>query len=207
MALLTVTQAKTAFDNFKRDTSDVSTGLFIDWSNFINNEYYRTVRGIDPEQYMSSSTINVVDDTESYSLPSDFESIQEIGTGLFRLDDNDNPIDTQMLPLTGYGSQKYGYFLDSSNIVITPVPTSSYNLIFRYIPLITQLTDLSDSMLIDDRYLQYIVKAFDVLYEQWDENKNSEVFADQRFQRVLDQMCTNIKRAPMIASLPNVSNY
>jgi hypothetical protein len=40
---------------------------------------------------------------------------------------------------------------------------------------------MSDSVIIDDYYLDYLVNALDVQYAQWDEQITENMVADQRF--------------------------
>ena len=203
---ITVAEARTALLNLKRDLSDVSDATFIEWCNHINRYAYHQMSGIDPERFISSSTINVVSGTSSYSLPADFESIQAFGTGLYYVDDNGDDTEKRR-PLTSFGSQTYGYYVTGSAVVLTPEPEDTETYKLRYIPKITALTATTDSLVIPDEYLLLVVDALDALYSKWDEDSGAEVLADQRYTRALNDLALNIKRGPMIASLPVVSNY
>jgi len=206
MAIL-VSSAKTSLENRKRDISDVSDSVFIEWCNFINDFYYRTVNGIDPGRNLTTDTISVVSGTETYALPSDFNNMQVVGSGLYDLDGNSDPIESSRLTLTGYGAAVNGYYISGSNVVLTPQPSATNTLTIRYIPDLTALTATSNSLQIPDEYRLYVINAIDVLYTLWDEDKNSEVFADARFSRSLDELAKNINQQPMISSMLNINPY
>jgi len=205
--MITVAQARTGLENRKKDITDVSSSVFLEWCNTINNFAYRHLIGTDPERYISETTISVVSGTSDYDLPATFNNVQVLGTGLYERDSNNIAIDTQRLPVTGVGSQQYGYYISGAYITITPTPASSYTLSLRYIPNLTQLTATSDSLVIDQPYLLYVINALDVLYSIWDEDKNNEAFADARFVRSLSELVNNMRYGVQIVSIPNVSNY
>jgi len=204
---ITITEAKTLLENLKKDISDVSDATFINWCNNINNFAYKIMCGVDPERFISTSTVSVVSGTSTYALPATFKSIDYQGCGVFDLDGNSQPVDTARLPLTGAGSSTVGYYISGSNLCITPQPSASDTYTLRFIPSLTQLTSTSDSLCIPDEYEEYVTRALDVQYCIWDEDKNSEVFADARFQRALSEFAKDVKKAPFTASLPNISNY
>ena len=196
MAALTVATAFTQFGYYKQDIADVSTNLQLQWANQINRYIYRKLAEADPERFISTSTINAVAGTNSYSLPASFMHIQANGCGLYKQDSNGYATD-ERLTMTGYGQKTTGFYINGGNIILTPPnwnETQTY--ILRYIPVppgFTQTTDYfttdktgTGTIIIDDQYIDYIIKAIDVQYSQWDEDGALESIDVFRFIRVLD---------------------
>lgn len=216
MAALQVQEAYDAFGRLKRDITDVPLATFYEWCDYLNKFAYRYLIGIDPERFVSSSSVNVVAGTTSYSLPADFRSLQASGTGLFELDTDGNPTG-YTLAVTGFGSQNEGYYISGSNIVITPNPTKSANYTFRYIPDVTTIdestdyftvsTALDSDIILPSEFKEYVVKALDVFYNQWDEDLAMESFSDARFIRALDELARTYKRTPDVYGLPDYTIY
>jgi hypothetical protein len=121
------------------------------------------------------------------------------------------------LSLTGYGSKNEGYYLEGSNIVFThydDLPDSYY--VMKYLPIPPAITALTDYITVDgtadtaeivrDQDLEYMVKAVDVLYEQWDDDPSKESIADFRFVRALGGLLDSYTRQPHIAQMFNPSS-
>lgn len=214
MAALQVQDAYDAFGRLKRDITDVSLATFKEWCDYLNKFAYRYLVGIDPERFISSSTVSVSAGTSSYSLPADFRSMQAMGTGLFDVDDNGV---AKTLALTGFGSANKGYYVSGSNVVLTPNPTQSATYTLRYTPDVTTIDDMTDYFTVDttntgniilpSEFKEYVVKALDVFYNQWDEEVGMESFADARFTRALTELAQTYKRTPGVYGLDDYSIY
>ena len=121
------------------------------------------------------------------------------------------------LGITGYGSKDQGYYLNASNIVFTGADqlTDDYY-VMRYTPIppiIDELTDYitvdgtaNTAMIVENRHLEYFVKAVDVLYEQWDLNSSQESVADFRFVRALGDILDGYNRTPQISTMRSPFN-
>jgi hypothetical protein len=208
-------QVQTIYNRYlrhKKDLSDVSNALFLDWCDQINKYVYRKLVGIDSNRFITSSTYNISTGTTAYVLPTDFKSTKEYGCGMFEVDDN-GQTDRALTP-TGFGSSTFGYYINRGNINITPTnfsATKTYTL--RYIPLQTTISGMGDYFTLDttetgqeiipDEYQDYVIKALDVLYAQWDEDPGSESLSDFRFTRVMDEMLADIKQGPNFYNLPD----
>lgn len=126
------------------------------------------------------------------------------------------------LGVTGYGNPNLGYYLEGSNIVLTgggyPYNRQILDLDFvmKYIPLPPTIDALADyitvdgtantAMIVEDRHLEYMVKAVDVLYEQWDDNNQAESVADFRFVRALGNLIDGYNRTPQVSTMKNPSS-
>ena len=207
--------ARTALDNQLKDITDVSSGVYLQWCQFLSNFVYRNLVAVDPERFISQATLNVTSGTSTYALAtlaSDFKDIRPFGCGLF--EQNGDGVNTdRKLTHTGFGSSNRGFYISGGNIVMTPVPTKNETLIFRYAPNSPTYTDVTDYftmdgtstgvVLIPNEYLHYVQQALVALYEVWDEDLGMEAYADARFVRVLDELLRNIKREPEAYAFPD----
>lgn len=130
---------------------------------------------------------------------------------------NGNDETDEKIGITGYGSRQEGYYLDGANVVFTGRDERvDDDYVMRYIPSPPSISALTDYItldktstgkpLVEDRHLEYFVKAVDVLYEQWDENPTNESMADQRFVRALGGILDTYNRQPQISMIPNPAN-
>jgi hypothetical protein len=199
---MTVQDAITQFALYKKDVSDVSQADFLSWLNQINRYAWRLILSEDPDRIVATASYSTVgaQAPSVQALPADFKDIQPWNTGFFLLDANGNVIN-QRLILTSPSSQLWGYYLQGSNVVFTSPQSQSY--VLRYIPKVTALTAVSDDLCIPDEYMEYAIKALDVFYSQWDEDYTAEGIADQRFARVMDEFCEDIRKAPMAFDMPD----
>lgn len=213
---LTVQNALDAFGRYKRDVTDVRNATFIEWCDFVNKFAYRKVVGIDAERFMTTSDFTVTSEPQTSALPSDFEGINSFESGFYIVDDNGDDT-AQRLAVTGFGSTKLGYYIQGTNVVFTGI-NDTKTIRLRYIPTPTKITALADFFTVDtltggaeiipDEYLNYIVKAVDVFYAQWDEDPAAESLADFRFTNALDEFLGEIRKGPSAFGIPDYSaNY
>jgi len=201
---MTVQEAITQFGYLKKDISDVPLQTFFQWFNIINRFAYRLIFSEEPERYIIEIPYTTTSGSgpNTQSLPADLENITEWNTGFFLQDGNGNKINVR-LPLTSPNNSNTGYYFNGSNVVFTNPQDRTYTL--RYIPQISEITSTTDTLVIPDDYTEYVLKALDVLYTQWDEDVTAESFADQRFTRVMDEMAQEIRRVPASYDMPDFS--
>lgn len=198
-----VQDAYTSFQRFKKDVSDVDLDLFSEWCDWINKDLYRKMIGTDPNRYIKSQIYNVVSGTSTYSVPTDFRSMDTYGCGIYYMND-DGTDNTRQLPRLSFGSSNTGFYIDKGNIVFTPVPNSDINYKLRYIPTITKINSIADYFTVDvtstgyetipDEYMRELVACIDVLYTQWDEDTGMEGVADQRFMNAMDSLANSVRK-------------
>lgn len=196
-----------AVADVKKDVSDVSTAAKLRGGNYVNTLFRQKLLEVEPARVISSSTISQLVGTASYALPADFESEAYDGCGIFRVD---NGVQTEWrLPYTGFGSQQVGYYIEGSNIVLTPVPTKTETYTLKYIPLQTELTALTDSLptYLTYQYLEHVKDALLVWYEVFDQNLGGEGVADVRFVRALELFAEKISRSPRVRAVADISGY
>jgi hypothetical protein len=201
---MTVAQARAEFLLRVKDTSDIDAlgGTFLKWCSYVNRYFYRQVTNIMPESYIKTQTYNTVVGTESYTLPTDFQDIIPMGTGLFEISAAGVNTDNRQA-ITNFGSTKNGFYLNLTSIVLTPKPTEvrSYN--FRYIPLLADLSSESSTFLIPDRFSQYLMDALDTMRLVWDEDPSGEAWNDERVRASLNELIQLINPVGQAIMLPD----
>lgn len=214
---LQLSSIKTSFGYLKKDISDVSDALFVEWMNNIMAFVYKKVAGASPDKMLSTYTISVNSGTTSYALPADFGDMDTIGTGLYPVDSNGD-IGEYPLAYTGYASVNNGYYISDTNIVLTPKPTASTTYVLRYLPATPVFTSTADYFtvdklstgkpVVDTEEREYLIRALDVQYSIWDEDLGIEGVADQRFVRILSDMLSRARSTPGSYNLTDYSfNY
>lgn len=210
-----VSAARTALENLLRDITDVPSATFVEWCDYINKFTYRKLANTDPERFITSTTFSITAEPQTSALPTGFRDIQALGTGFF-LQDTDGTDREVELARTGFGSSVMGYYITGTNIVFTGMTSQTVTL--RYIPTQTAIDEAADYFtvntaqtgieIIPDEYQNHLVKALNVLYQQWDENVGAESFADLRFVRTLNEMIETIRKEPdSIAISDFTQNY
>jgi len=86
----------------------------------------------------------------------------------------------------------------------------------KYIPQPPVFTDLTDYFtvdatnatvgLVEDRHMEYLVKAVDVLYEQWEEDLGLEGVADARMVRALGEVLESTCKTPQVSQMRDYTN-
>lgn len=206
MADISLNTARTTLGSFLHDISDVSQDDFILWSNYANRQFYNFIVGIDPERFISTTTFTVSSAPSTQALPADFMNIQPLGCGFYEIDDNSE--DTEFdLPRTGFGSRQAGYYIQGTNVVFTGIEDGTqYKL--RYIPKLTTLTAMTDTIILDEIYLEAFVNDLSRLYAIWDEDAGMESLSDFRFVRSLEELGNSIRKEPDAYAVPDtLSNY
>ena len=192
MAAITIAVAQQALINRKKDISDVSIPLFCQWCDFVNKYLYRQLTNIDPERFIASSLYTVSSSPSTQALPAGFLNMSAMGCGIFRQDGNGNDTDTQ-LPRSSFGSSDTGFYVTGTNVVFTGI-NSVTTFRLRYIPALATLTQLSDSMILDDYWLEYLVNAMDQQYNIWDEDVMGKMVADSAFVNSMSDLLSCFRR-------------
>jgi len=203
---MTINEVKTKFELIKKDISDVSDDLFVYWCDQINKYIKNQIILADPEEYITTESYIVTSDYQTSALPTDFKNIQTLGTGLYLVDSTTGEdTDSILIPIR-HGQNKQGYIISGSNIIFQNCEDNTYTL--RYIPKPTALTALSDDLVVPDEYMDFMIYAVDVYYNQWDEMAGAESLADFRNGRAMEDLLSQIRKDTSIFLMPNFTeNY
>jgi hypothetical protein len=209
-----VSAARTALENRKRDITDVTSTVFVQWCDFVNKYLYRQLFIADPERFIALQTYTISAAPQTHALPGSFENIEPLGTGFF-IQNQDGTASSQTLVRTGYGSGTPGYYINGNNVVFTGIQNQT--VVLRYIPQVITLTATTEyftttgyingSSILDTFYLSYVVNALDVLYTIWDAEALDEAYADQRFVRALNDIVTTIRKEPTAFAIDDYTLY
>lgn len=214
--MLTAQNIYDSFVRYKRDVADVDTetGLFLEWVQFTTRYIYDKVKRIDAKRYIKEKSYTVVTDPDDFTLETDFGDLRQTDCGLYFYNTDDSLATDTKLGLTSYGKTDKGYYLEANKIYFTGIENETY--VMRYLPVPPTIDALTDyistdatatgAAIVEDRHLEYFVKAIDVLYEQWDNNSTQESIADFRFVRALDDLLDGFNRQPQISVMKNPIN-
>lgn len=202
---ITIANGFTLLENVRKDISDITDAQKISAGNYINQLFYETWYAEEPEKFITAQTISVVSGTINYSLNSSLERMDLPGCGVFETDDSGNGTEIQ-LPKTAYGASGEGYYLNSGNLVLTPIPQSSKTLILRYIPSLTLLSATSSSFVVPDRYSELVRDALLTWYDVHDEDSGMEGVDDSRYARTLERFRSMIRRDSSVIDASDISS-
>jgi len=111
---LTGTSVFTQYERQKKDISDVTTNLRIQWLDHLNRWFHNQLSGIDPERLIAVQNYTVTAKRQTEALPDDFQSLLPKNTGFYRNETNSVGFDAQTgaftadLTLTGATSGATG---------------------------------------------------------------------------------------------------
>jgi hypothetical protein len=118
---------------------------------------------------------------------------------LYSFDFTDN-----RLSETGFGSSDTGYWIDGTNINITPTPDATANVyVLKYIPVLAKLTNVNTETIIPVRFEQEVQRAMEVFYEIWRQDPNGEIAASQRSTEAVNTIIEKIKQTPRVMRFKN----
>lgn len=203
--MYTLSELRDEFLLLKKDLSDVDNEVFVSWVRNIQRYIYRRMNSVDPSWYAKSQNYAVFTGTQS--LPADFGSINAMDTGFYLISSDGTPSSRRLFP-TNFGSRRPGFHLNGKSEVVFSGINNPRPYILRYTPRTTPVTSINDYFTVDgtvntieivpDEFLEFIIKALDVYYSQWDEEVSSEGFADARFVRVMDDLFAQLPRTPQV---------
>lgn len=142
--------ATLAYVQYRGDVSPDNELLYA-WIDNYNKNAYELLSELDSENFMTEVEIT----TNPQALASDFDNMRKRSCMVFVKDDNDDI--SYKLPNTSYGSRKIGFYIDGSNIVLTPQDYDIDDLYYRYIPEISTIDSGDDELIIPDKFKMYFV--------------------------------------------------
>jgi len=153
-----------------QDINSVNTTWFNAVINDIEFEIWDIVTAGDPERFLSRATISVVPNTITYSLPSDFQTIDKPNLGLFRFSAEGDTIEQYSLSVEG-SNEVYGYYIVGvTSLKFVRDPNRTVDLTLKYIPEKTEITADANPLILSDisndrykkLYLDWIKGYYDV---------------------------------------------
>jgi hypothetical protein len=185
---MTVQDLYDKFGLAMKDISDVGSIWYM-WVNNLNNFYYRITQSLEPELYFVETSYG---SSGTYTLPVDFENIGTGEAGLFLVDDN-GKMEGRIVPC-GIISNRLGFRLSGGNIIINELPSNKTAKLI-YIPKLLPITEMTDSVVLDDTWVSQNIEALKRMYYEWDKNGAQETNADARLNRDLSELIAGFRRS------------
>jgi hypothetical protein len=198
---MTIQDVLTKYELIKKDVSDVAPDLFIYWCDQIDRYIKNQIIKTDPERFISTQSYSVTSEYETAALPADFKFLQVRGTGFFEVDSSTGRDLEKRLSMIVHGQKEEGYRIEGNNIVFNNCKDKTYTL--RYIPKPTELTSLGSTLVVPDEYMDFMIYAVDVYYNQWDEMEGAESLADFRNGRAMGDLLSQIRRDDYVYLQPD----
>lgn len=151
--------------------------------------------------YGSSGTLRIQLSSGSVDFV-DNEIITDTNVGSATADGAQVKIDfsNRQLPETEFGSSRSGYWVDGSNMNITPVPKTSKVYIYRYLPTLSELTAINTTQTLvipNLKYDEFVRNSAEVYWQMW-RNSPDEAIAGERARAALKNMLKRIKKTPAV---------
>ena len=175
-----------------RRRADMEDSTFVtdaELNNYINASvgelYDLIIQKYGSDYYVSSSTINVVSGTDSYSLPSDFYKL----LGVDLVVDSDRSIALKRFMFNERNktirwdrssTYKFRYRLQGDNLVLSPEPEGAETLKLWYIPLPATLTNDTDELKGFSGWEEYVIIDAAMKCLQKEESDVSVLFAQKQ---------------------------
>lgn len=184
-----------------KDTSDVTNAQYFQMATDLNQFLYNEMFGEDPERFIDSNTSYTVTSSPStQALPSDFRDVTEWGCGFFPQDSNGD-VSREQLTLTGYGSKRYGYYINGTNVVFTGI-NDSKTVVLRYVPVLADITAVSGTFVTPDENKELLTEGMVLYYYRYEEDPR-ESDQDMRFKRLLDLFIEGLLKTPKVFLTPS----
>ena len=200
----TLTTIKARLGRRLKDIRDVDDVLLYDWATDVNQDSYRVMFRADPERFITTQSYTVSTSPSSQALPATFRDTQEYGCGFF-YQNADGTAGNRQLAVTGYGSPQAGYYLNGANVVFTGI-NSTQTIILRFIPVLANITALSDTFIVPDENLDLITEGMVVQYYKWNEDPR-EMTAGQRYSALQNDFADKLPQIPFSVGIADNSNY
>lgn len=92
---ITGTSLKARFARQKKDISDVTDNVLIDWLDDLNRQFYNHLSGLDAERLISVENYTVTTNPQTAALPATFQSVQPWQCGFYKNTPSKIGFDTQ----------------------------------------------------------------------------------------------------------------
>ena len=113
----------------------------------------------------------------------------------------------KVLPITGFGSQQFGFWFDNSNINFTPVPQTLFVVVERYLPRLAEITTLDQNTIIPyPEYKEFARNSAAVYWDQWRQDSLNETFSSARAEAALNDLFDDISTTPDVIDVSSSRN-
>jgi hypothetical protein len=183
---MTIAQIKTLAYTQLRKVDAPDQELFIQYVNRINQNDYDLLCSLDPESYLSTATAI---SSNPQALSATFDHMRVLNCNVYQVDSDDNI--TRKIPQSSFGSLETGWYLDGTNIVLTPSDVDYDDWYYRYIPELADITADTDSIILPDKYsmkMVYELAALDAI----ENDESSDIV--RRFQEMANGVEKDLRK-------------
>lgn len=189
-----------------KNVGDISITQQLRRASIVNNDIRNVIESVDATKLISQITIGIVSGTTVFTIPSDFEDTTSLNTGIFTTNSNGD-LDKQ-LPRIAVGSQQTGWYIDKTTIFIRD--NSATSLTLRYIPNSTELSSLSDTFIVNEKYRELIETGVLVQYYKLKGEFKDPQYANwsAEYASLLNDFADDVMRSSGVFTMPDIiSSY
>ena len=192
---MTVQELYDKFGLAQKDISDVGS-IWFQWVNVLNHFFYRNVQRFEPDRFITEETYT---GNGEFDLPTDLDNLRMGECGLWLVDSSGNY--NRGLPTGSRIAQFASYRLTSSKVILQNLSSDSQRVDMLYIPTLGEVSEVSDSLILDEEWTEVNIEELKRIYFEWDKNGAQETNADERLNRSLKELMDNYTRQPKVATL------
>ncbi len=196
----TVSTIRTRLVNRLKDIADVTDSVLLQMATDLNQFLYNRMFETDPERFVLLQSYTVTTSPSTQALPAGYRDNTEYGYGFF-FQNSDGTASSRQLGLTGYGSIELGYYITGTNVVFTGI-NSTTNFVLRYVPVLADLTLVSQSFVVPDENKELVQEGMVLYYYRYNEDPR-EYEQDAKFMRLLTLFIDGLPKAPKVYALPS----
>lgn len=196
----TLTTIRERLERRTKDLNDIGAELLYDMATDLNQQLYDVMLEEDPARFIITQNYTVSTSPSTQALPAGFRDIKEWGCGFYV--QSSSGVNTSVeLPITGFGSIDWGYYIDGTNVVFTGINAST-TIVLRYIPVLADITSMAGTFCVPDEFKALVLEGMMLAYYKNEEDPR-EGISDQRFARLLAKFKDSLPKGPRVITLPS----
>jgi len=197
---ITLLEIQERLERRMKDINDIDEDLMLDMATDLNQQLYDEMLENDPERFILTQNYTVTTSPSTQALPTGFRDIKEWGCGFF-VQNSDGTNTTVELPITGFGSTDWGYYISGTNVVFTGINATT-TIVLRYIPVLADMVNTGSTFCVPDEFKALVLEGMVLAYYKNEEDPREEV-SDQRFMRLLMKFRDAFPKGPRVLTLPS----
>lgn len=199
---MTTVTVNRAFESLKfviKNIDNISPTNRLEMANNVNREIRDEYLGANANDLLTETTLSVANGNSTQSLPSDFQDINPFQSGFFMLDSNGKEI--KRLPVMEQITDVESCFIIGDTINFYNIGTSN-TIKLKYINELADFTALTETFVVDSRWLDVIRAGLLVQYYIFDKNRGKQIEAQEDYGNLLTNFTTKIPKVPRVMVLP-----
>lgn len=177
---MTINEVFTSWYNMYGEYDSLPAATKLLWANIINYDVYDVLVNSDVTKYQATFDINTTGG-KTYALPADFYTTDYYSCGLFVRSNGEN-------------QNEITFKTRGANLELDEAIPSGKTLQLVYIPKLTELTSLTDEVLIPDFADEVAVYSIDMMYAKRDRDyalaQNISVLLSEAYDKMMERART-----------------